>query len=45
VRLRAEITEPEPSRAALYDELYAVYRTLYGALSDQMHELGRLASA
>jgi xylulokinase len=45
VRLRAEVTEPDAARAALYDELYAVYRSLYGALRDQMHELGRLASA
>ena len=45
VRLRAEVTEPDPSRARVYDELYAIYRSLYGALRDPMHELGRLASA
>ena len=29
VRLRAEVTEPDAARAARYDELYAVYRSLY----------------
>lgn len=45
VRLRGEVTEPDGARAARYDELYAVYRSLYAALRDQMHELDRLASA
>ena len=44
MRLRAEVTEPDPARAARYDELYAVYRSLYGSLRDQMHELGRVAA-
>ena len=44
VRLRAEVTEPDAARAARYDELYAVYRSLYGSLRDQMHELGRVAA-
>jgi hypothetical protein len=37
------VTEPDGERARRYDELYAVYTSLYGALRDQMHELGRLA--
>jgi xylulokinase len=45
VRLRAEVTEPDAGRARVYDELYAVFRSLYPALREQMHELGRLASA
>jgi xylulokinase len=45
VRLRGEVTEPDAARAARYDELYAVYRSLYAALRDQMHALDRLASA
>ncbi len=44
VRLRSEITEPDPGRARRYDEQYAVYRSLYGSLQEQMHELGRLGS-
>jgi xylulokinase len=43
VRLREEVTEPDPERARRYDELYAVYASLYGALREPMHELGRLA--
>jgi xylulokinase len=45
VRLRAEMTEPDPARVARYDELYAVYRSLYGSLRNQKHELDRVASA
>jgi xylulokinase len=44
VRLRAEVTEPDAARAARYDELYAIYRSLYGSLREQMHELGRVAA-
>ena len=43
VRLRDEVTEPDPERARRYDELYAVYASLYPALRDAMHTLGRLA--
>ncbi len=43
VRLREEVTEPDPERARRYDELYAIYASLYGALREPMHELGRLA--
>jgi len=45
VRLREEVTEPDPGRAARYDELYEVYTGLYGALRDSMHALDRLAGA
>ena len=45
VRLRSEVTEPDADEARRYDELYAVYRSLYASLKDQMHELGRLALA
>ena len=31
VRLRDEVTEPDAERARRYDELYAVYASLYGA--------------
>ena len=37
-------TEPDPTAAAVYDETYAVYRTLYGTLKDDMHRLARLGS-
>ena len=43
VRLRSEVTEPDAERVRRYDELYAVYGGLYGALREPMHELGRLA--
>jgi xylulokinase len=42
VRLLADVTEPSED-VGRYEELYAVYRSLYGSLRDQMHELGRLA--
>ena len=43
VRLREEVTEPDGGRARRYDELYAVYASLYRRLRDPMHELDRLA--
>jgi xylulokinase len=39
VRLREEVTEPDPERAKRYDELYEVYTSLYPALRDAMHTL------
>jgi xylulokinase len=39
VRLRDEVTEPDPERARRYDELYAVFASLYPALRDAMHAL------
>jgi xylulokinase len=44
VRLREEVTEPDASRSARYEAVYAVYRSLYGALRESMHELDRIAS-
>lgn len=41
VRLRDEIAEPDPSRAARYDELYARYCELYPATREIMHALAR----
>jgi sugar (pentulose or hexulose) kinase len=41
VRMRESVTEPDPARARRYDEPYAVFASLYPALRDAMHELGR----
>ncbi|MGZ8649179.1 MAG: FGGY-family carbohydrate kinase [Solirubrobacteraceae bacterium] len=38
-----ERIEPDPSAAAVYDELYGVYRRTYEALRDDMHRLSALA--
>jgi hypothetical protein len=43
VRVREEVTEPDPGRAARYDELYAVYASLYPAARDAMHRLAAFA--
>ena len=34
---------PDPARHARFARLYAIYRGLYPALADAMHELGRMA--
>ena len=39
VRLRDEVTEPDPARVSRYDELHARYAALYAPLRDAMHEL------
>lgn len=41
VRLRELITEPDAERARRYDELYAIFASLYPALREAMHALGR----
>jgi xylulokinase len=41
VRLRELITEPDPERVRRYDELYAIFASLYPALRDAMHALAR----
>ena len=41
VRLRDEVAEPDPARAARYDGLYARYRELYPATREIMHALAR----
>ena len=38
-------TEPDPRTAGRYDELYAVYRSLYPALLEQQHALARFGLA
>jgi xylulokinase len=39
VRLREEITEPDPARARSYDQLHAVYQELYPATRSAMDRL------
>jgi xylulokinase len=39
VRLREEVTEPDPARARRYDELYGIYASLYPATREAMHRL------
>jgi xylulokinase len=39
-----ERIEPDPSTAAVYDELYGIYRRTYESLRDDMHRLSGLAS-
>jgi xylulokinase len=39
VRMHDDVTEPDPERARAYDELYAIYGSLYPALRDGMHAL------
>jgi xylulokinase len=38
-------TEPDPSRVALYDRYYQVYRSLYPALKDRFAEMAGLVEA
>ena len=45
VRTRAEITEPDPKHAAVYEDMFAVYRSLYGTLRDDMHRLAGFAAS
>ncbi len=35
-------TQPDPAAQARYEQIYAVYRGLYGALKDDMHRLAEL---
>jgi xylulokinase len=39
VRMHDDVTEPDAARARAYDELYAIYGSLYPALRDGMHAL------
>jgi xylulokinase len=39
VRTLDEVAEPDPKAEAVYEETYAVYRTLYDSLRDDMHRL------
>lgn len=45
VRTLDEVTEPDTANLARYEELYAVYRSLYGTLRDDMHRLAAFAGA
>jgi xylulokinase len=45
VRVREEVTEPDPGRAKAYDDHYEVYRSLYPATSSAMSRLAGLASS
>ena len=44
VRLREEVTEPDPERSSIYEEHYEVYRSLYPATESAMHRLTHLAT-
>ena len=44
VRLREEVTEPDPERTRIYEEHYEVYRSLYPAAESAMHRLAELAA-
>jgi xylulokinase len=43
VRLREEVTEPDPGRSGIYEEYYGAYRSLYPATRSAMHRLAELA--
>ena len=44
VRVREEVTEPDPERVRTYEDYYGVYRSLYPATRDAMSRLTELAS-
>ena len=44
VRLREEVTEPDPEREEIYEDYYEVYRELYPATESTMHRLAELAT-
>jgi xylulokinase len=44
VRTLPEVTEPDPANGALYEDAYAIYRSLYGTLREEMHRLAELGS-
>jgi len=44
IEISMDACEPDPGRARLYEEYYAVYRSLYPETADNMHALSRLAS-
>jgi xylulokinase len=45
VRLRKEVTEPDPERTRIYEEHYEIYRSLYPANRPAIHRLSKLARA
>lgn len=44
VRVLPEVTEPERAHVSTYDDVYGVYRSLYGTLRDDMHRLSDFAA-
>jgi xylulokinase len=44
VKLREEITEPDPERSKVYEEYYEIYHSLYPATSSAMSRLADLAA-
>jgi xylulokinase len=44
IRTRDEVTEPDAGRMKIYDDTYAVYRSLYGVLRESMYRLGTLST-
>lgn len=44
IRLRPEVSEPDPARSRLYERCYDVYRSLYPATAAAMRQLTDLAS-
>jgi xylulokinase len=40
----AEVVQPSESTAALYEEMYSIYRSLYPATVEQAHALSRIQS-
>jgi xylulokinase len=41
----AEVVEPESQDRAVYDETYAIYRSLYEHIREDLHGLTRIAAA
>jgi hypothetical protein len=44
VRILDDVTEPHPHRTQVYEDSYAVYRSLYATLRGDMHRLAELGS-
>ena len=44
VRVLDETIEPDPAIGAVYEETYALYRTLYATMRDDMHRLADLTT-
>jgi xylulokinase len=45
VRTLEETTDPDDASVARYEELFEVYRSLYGTLRDDMHRLAALGAS
>jgi len=44
VKMRDEVTDPDPERVKTYEAYYEVYSSLYPAQRDAMHRLSALAT-